>query len=553
VLRSLAAVATAMLSQAGLWAEVYLVTALVLDAIHGRVPSQASLAGPAVQGMKKAMVFSGLFMAAVHVPDLLGRVSEICSLAQSDPVLVATLLGALSFPLLKTVIESFDGSPPFFQRLGKSYRNPILYLRGAVVGCGLGYWFAEGLSQTATPDRVAFGFAVGVAAFAGVDLLRDGAAARRQQGRLQPLRVYIVHGLLGGFVGAAVGFYFDAAQVEAVGARFQGYLAAGATPRPFIENVLLSKWGTVHLGEVTGGVSLLFAQSLLGVLTWAIPAWLFALNRTFLAAYFRKEAAPITGLFTRDGLVALTQNMIEVLRWGLWMSPIINSFLRPTGEPTWYNQDGTVCTVVALYHDVTLSPEAFREWSLQVFVALLAYDWVRVLIWLDHFGLRVATLVNLSFAEPARVGQGEQGLTITRTANEIRTTVAITLPGADDPVELWTVTVENLANRPREIKVVPYLEWVLNRPPTGGTPSTTGCSPRWSTSPACKPCSPGTSTSGRWASSPRTPLRRGSSPRGSTSSAAPAASGHRGPWRRWPSRTPWTPTRTRPSTRSAAC
>jgi cyclic beta-1,2-glucan synthetase len=34
---------------------------------------------------------------------------------------------------------------------------------------------------------------------------------------------------------------------------------------------------------------------------------------------------------------------------------------------------------------------------LGVFVTLLASDWVRVLIWLDHMGLRVATLVNLSF------------------------------------------------------------------------------------------------------------------------------------------------------------
>ena len=44
-----------------------------------------------------------------------------------------------------------------------------------------------------------------------------------------------------------------------------------------------------------------------------------------------------------------------------------------------------------------LSPEAFRAWSLQVFIYLLAYDAVRILIWLDHMGLRVATLVNLSF------------------------------------------------------------------------------------------------------------------------------------------------------------
>src|SRR3954468_6905800 len=116
-----------------------------------------------------------------------------------------------------------------------------------------------------------------------------------------------------------------------------------------------------------------------------------------MTAYFRKETAPIRALFTRDGLTQLTQNMIEVLRWGLWMSPIINSFLRPMGEPTWYNQDGLIRSVVAIFQDATMSPDAFRAWSLLVFIHLLAYDAVRILIWLDHMGLRVATLVNLSF------------------------------------------------------------------------------------------------------------------------------------------------------------
>ena len=92
-------------------------------------------------------------------------------------------------------------------------------------------------------------------------------------------------------------------------------------------------------------MSLLFCEALAGVISWSIPAWLFAINRTFMAAYFRKETAPIRALFTRDGLTQLTQNMIEVLRWGLWMSPIIKSFLRPMGEPTWYNQDGAIRTV----------------------------------------------------------------------------------------------------------------------------------------------------------------------------------------------------------------
>ena len=33
-----------------------------------------------------------------------------------------------------------------------------------------------------------------------------------------------------------------------------------------------------------------------------------------------------------------------------------------------------------------------------------------------------------------------------------------------DAAELWTITVENLTDSARSLKVVPYLEWVLNRP-----------------------------------------------------------------------------------------
>ena len=82
---------------------------------------------------------------------------------------------------------------------------------------------------------------------------------------------------------------------------------------------------------------------------------------------------------------------------GAWMSPIINSFLRPDGranlvQPGWRDQDDHCHRARS-----QAEPEAFEGWSLQVFIWLLAYDAVRILIWLDHFGLRVATLVNLSF------------------------------------------------------------------------------------------------------------------------------------------------------------
>ena len=64
---------------------------------------------------------------------------------------------------------------------------------------------------------------------------------------------------------------------------------------------------------------------------------------------------------------------------------------------------GAIRTLVAIVHDVTSSPAEFRAWSLGVFISLLAFDAVRILIWLDHMGLRVATLVNLSFLGMDRV------------------------------------------------------------------------------------------------------------------------------------------------------
>lgn len=633
------------ISQAGLWAEVYLVTGMVMDAIHGKAPLQGTTHGHPLTGAKKGMIYSGTFMAILYGLELLAGVPLIRSLANSNPLLLAMLAGALIFPLAKTVIETFDGSQRFFQRLRKSYQNPILYLRGVVVGLGVGYAINLALAGQDIATRVWFGFAVGVVAFAGVNLVRDGLYGLRGRGGIASWRPYLIHALLGGFIGAAVGFYLDAAQVTVVVNKFHRYLSAGQTPEAYGVYPLLSKWGFIDLGYVTGGVSLLFAEALAGVISWAVPAWLFAINRTMMTAYFQKESAPIKSLFTTDGMVHLTQNMLEVLRWGLWMSPIINSFLRPMGEPTWYNQDGAIRTIIAIFQNTTMSPDAFHAWSLQVFIYLLAYDLMRILIWVDHMGLRVATLVNLSFlgmdrleqrlarflgpaatarcipegvkrfttwapllipfyiprgqdwdsawnqaqaiqqasreggivstlvslpvpqqilllvvsivvstgvfatirwlrnrgaakpaphwslsnteyevilrdsgevfsripergydvsrrsydlldpagrtlflvdtteqtgdstrmwpvignypeelAETSRIEQNEESLTICNTSNGIRTTIEISLPGQNDPAELWTITVENLSDAERELKVVPYLEWVLNRP-----------------------------------------------------------------------------------------
>jgi cyclic beta-1,2-glucan synthetase len=396
-LRLSAVVAATVLSQAGIWAQVYLITGMVMDAIRARAPSGPSVVGHPALGMKKGMIFSGVFMGGLSALYIVAERPAVTWLATSAPWLLGLLSGALAFPLVKTIVETFDGSRSFFRRVREGYRNPILSVRGAVAGLGVGYGLAQGVPGEEIPSRALYGLAFGIAAFAGVNLLRDTLAARAGRGRLQSPRVYLVHALLGGFIGAAVGFYFDSNQLAQVVAKFHRYVDKGQAASLYDVYPLLSKWGFVRLGSVGGGASLLLVESMAGVLRWSIPAWLFAINRTFMAAYFDKDARPIRAMFTKAGLVQLVEDMIGVLRWGLWMSPIIESFLRRMGEPTWYNQDGAIHTGICIVRDASMDPASFRAWSLNVFIALLAYDWVRVLIWLDHFGLRVATLVNLSF------------------------------------------------------------------------------------------------------------------------------------------------------------
>ena len=127
--------------------------------------------------------------------------------------------------------------------------------RGVVVGLGVGYAVLPVLSAQDMLVRVEFGFAVGMAAFAGVSLLRDGVYAMRRRGRLQ-WRVYLVESLWGGLIGAAVGFYLDAAQVSLVVDKFHRYLSVGATAgSPSAVYAFLSKWGFLQLGNVSGGAS----------------------------------------------------------------------------------------------------------------------------------------------------------------------------------------------------------------------------------------------------------------------------------------------------------
>jgi cyclic beta-1,2-glucan synthetase len=397
LVRMIIGLATVMLSYAGLWGVVYLITGALLDGLHHHAPSQEKIWAHVQGGVRKGMAYSGILLALLFALRFVVDAPAAQALMHAAPLLVGVAAGALLFPLLKTLIETFDGSLRFIDRVWYSYHNPVLYARGGVVGLGFALMLTRGVFAEHTAGRVLFGLGLGVLASTGISLGRDLVYGCIRKGRIQSWRLYLVDGLLGAFVGGAAAFYLDTRQVPVVVDKFRLYTSAGFDAVQYVTYPLVNKWGRMDLGTYAGGVKLLFIESLAGVINWAVAAWLFAINKVLLQAYFEKDASPIRHFFSKTGFTQLIEHMLYVLRWGLWMSPIIFTFLRMMPEPTWYNQDGALRTLVAMYQHLTLPPELFQQWSLEVFVSVLAYDAVRVLIWMDHMGLRVATLVNLSF------------------------------------------------------------------------------------------------------------------------------------------------------------
>lgn len=393
----------AALSQASLWAEVFLMTGLLLDALRGRRPTFRIALAHWVGGFRRGAVFGGLYLLLIQSGIQLVALEGLASLSKVQPAIAGAIAGAGLFPLMRTILESFDGSPPFFRRLHQAYRDPQNAVRGAVAGCGIGIAVSAGLTRFDDPQRFAVGALIGALAYAGTDAVRDCgrvlSGSRRHLGRG---RLYLVGALLGGFMGGALAWYFDAAQSTTVLDKFRQYAqvnfaASGGQPFEFVVYPLFSKWGPISLGTVGGGCSLFWSESMAGVINWALAAPLFGVNLVLLTALVQRSLAPVRELASTAGLVDLVGQTVRVLRWGPWMAPIIASFLRMSSQPTWYNQDGLIRTVVSLWQDGRLSAYDFHAWSVECFVGLLAYGGLRILVWFDHMGLRVATLVNLSF------------------------------------------------------------------------------------------------------------------------------------------------------------
>ena len=192
-----AALVATMLSQGGLWALVFLLTGVILDGMRGGAPSAGTIFGHGMSGLKKGMVFSGILMGFLLVLNAIVHWPVAQAAYRTAPWLLLALGGALAYPLLKTIVESFDGSQSFFGRAKKAYGIPVLYARGIVIGLAAWHALRCDFFALTTAQRIWYGFMVGALAYAGVSILRDVILSSRGQGSMKPWRTYFVEVMLG--------------------------------------------------------------------------------------------------------------------------------------------------------------------------------------------------------------------------------------------------------------------------------------------------------------------------------------------------------------------
>lgn len=399
-----AALSAATLSQAGLWAQTFLLTGMLMDALRGKHPVWYWNGAHFAEGLVKGALYTVIFFSIIYGGTGALGLEWLRDLASSHPLLFGACTGLVLFPFVKTIVESFDGSLPFFTRLHNNYARPDHWMRGSVVGMGIAWAVHADLSAQDSGARFLYGCLIGGLAYGAVNMLRDAVNVTlfNRRLRLRALNIYVIEFFMGGLAGGALGWYFDTLQTGVLVDKFQKYAAlfygaSGIAIEDYVIYPLCSKWGAMNLGTVSGGVRLFYSESLSGVIAWSIAAPLFSINLVLLTALVQGSTKPLKNLFTRQGVVGMVEQAFRVQRWGLWMAPIIYSFLRISPTPTWYNQDGAVRTIFAVLKNITSSPEQFHAWSLATFTNILAHDWLRIAVYVDHMFLRVATLVNFSF------------------------------------------------------------------------------------------------------------------------------------------------------------
>src|SRR5690606_30479539 len=112
--RAAIAILATMFAFAGLWGPGYLITGLRLDAGKRRAPTAELIFNHVQSGVKKGLLYSLILLGLLYLVHTFITNPFFLSMMRAHPLLIGILGGALVFPLLKTIVESFDGSLPFF-------------------------------------------------------------------------------------------------------------------------------------------------------------------------------------------------------------------------------------------------------------------------------------------------------------------------------------------------------------------------------------------------------------------------------------------------------
>ena len=195
---------------------------------------------------------------------------------------------------------------------------------------------------------------VGALCYGGVDLAFDAwSIINGERRKLQTLRLYALGLLLGGLVAGALGWYFDAAQLQVVVAKFWAYADVnyrldGRQLGDFTTYPIFNKYGMINLGEVAGGVRLFWAELVAGVINWSLAAPLFSDSITCSSMRaLNRSLRPIKTLVSPSGVEGLVEQTVRVLRWGLWMRRS-STRSAPVAGPDLGHQDGAIRSVVAI-------------------------------------------------------------------------------------------------------------------------------------------------------------------------------------------------------------
>ena len=312
----------AALAQAGLWAIVYLLTGITLDWLGARPPRFEAAWEHWRTGFVKGAIYGALFVGFILVAALVLRAPGAATILDGGALLIGPVGGALAFPLAITIMGSADGTAPFFGRLMRAYRDPRGPARGVIAGLGLALAYRAGLAAYDGGARFLAMAAVGALCYGGVDLAFDvWSVVAGERRKLQGWRLYALGLLLGGLVAGALGWYFDAAQLQVVIAKFWAYADVnyrldGRPLGDFTTYPIFNKYGMINLGEVAGGVRLFWAESVAGVINWSLAAPLFSINYVLLDAALQRSLRPIKTLVSPIGVEGLVEQGVRVYALG---------------------------------------------------------------------------------------------------------------------------------------------------------------------------------------------------------------------------------------------